>query len=183
MKRCLLNLLTALSLVLCVAAVALWRMSHAEQRFASHRGRLYVWGIRHAPGVGAVVVAANGERREPGPLRTVVLQLQGDSGYAHPINWDSPRVGVLGAELWLGEAFRQKPGEPRRYPAGFAVVEYWIVAVPYWWIVAAAALPPLVAATRAFRQVLRHRRNLCPACGYDLTGNVSGVCPECGSRL
>ena len=21
---------------------------------------------------------------------------------------------------------------------------------------------------------------LCPACGYDLTGNVSGVCPECG---
>jgi hypothetical protein len=23
----------------------------------------------------------------------------------------------------------------------------------------------------------------CRACGYDLTGNVSGVCPECGSRL
>ena len=22
--------------------------------------------------------------------------------------------------------------------------------------------------------------SLCPACGYDLTGNVSGVCPECG---
>ena len=21
---------------------------------------------------------------------------------------------------------------------------------------------------------------LCPACGYDLTGNVSGICPECG---
>jgi hypothetical protein len=20
----------------------------------------------------------------------------------------------------------------------------------------------------------------CPGCGYDLTGNVSGVCPECG---
>jgi len=20
----------------------------------------------------------------------------------------------------------------------------------------------------------------CPACGYDLTGNVSGICPECG---
>jgi hypothetical protein len=23
----------------------------------------------------------------------------------------------------------------------------------------------------------------CPACGYDLTGNVSGVCPECGTSL
>jgi hypothetical protein len=23
-------------------------------------------------------------------------------------------------------------------------------------------------------------RGQCPGCGYDLTGNVSGVCPECG---
>ena len=23
----------------------------------------------------------------------------------------------------------------------------------------------------------------CPHCGYDLTGNVSGVCPECGTRF
>jgi hypothetical protein len=24
---------------------------------------------------------------------------------------------------------------------------------------------------------------LCPACDYDLTGNVSGVCPECGMKI
>ena len=32
---------------------------------------------------------------------------------------------------------------------------------------------------------LRRRRRamgLCVQCGYDLTGNVSGVCPECGTR-
>jgi hypothetical protein len=23
----------------------------------------------------------------------------------------------------------------------------------------------------------------CPNCGYDLTGNVSGVCPECGEKV
>ena len=23
----------------------------------------------------------------------------------------------------------------------------------------------------------------CPACGHNLTGNVSGVCPECGERI
>jgi hypothetical protein len=31
-----------------------------------------------------------------------------------------------------------------------------------------------------------HRRklmNLCIACGYDLTGNVSGTCPECGEKV
>ena len=26
----------------------------------------------------------------------------------------------------------------------------------------------------------RWRQGRCKACGYDLTGNVSGVCPECG---
>ena len=31
---------------------------------------------------------------------------------------------------------------------------------------------------------LEHARdhNLCPACGYSLAGNESGVCPECGRR-
>jgi rubrerythrin len=24
---------------------------------------------------------------------------------------------------------------------------------------------------------------LCSYCGYDLTGNVSGVCPECGKPI
>jgi hypothetical protein len=27
----------------------------------------------------------------------------------------------------------------------------------------------------------RRPRGHCRSCGYDLTGNVSGVCPECGS--
>ena len=27
----------------------------------------------------------------------------------------------------------------------------------------------------------RRRRGLCVACGYDLRGNVSGACPECGT--
>ena len=29
----------------------------------------------------------------------------------------------------------------------------------------------------------RARRGLCVRCGYDLTGNISGVCPECGTRI
>ncbi len=30
---------------------------------------------------------------------------------------------------------------------------------------------------------LRLRRGLCVECGYNLTGNVSGVCPECGTPV
>ena len=28
---------------------------------------------------------------------------------------------------------------------------------------------------------MRRREGLCVRCGYDLTGNVSGTCPECGT--
>jgi hypothetical protein len=54
----------------------------------------------------------------------------------------------------------------------------------------AAVLPTLAAVTvwvcwdrpdeiRRQRQE-RRAKGLCERCGYDLTGNVSGVCPECG---
>jgi hypothetical protein len=40
---------------------------------------------------------------------------------------------------------------------------------------------PTVAFLRGpARRYRRRRKGLCAECGYDLTGNVSGVCPECG---
>lgn len=32
-------------------------------------------------------------------------------------------------------------------------------------------------------QLVRLGRRICERCGYDLTGNVSGVCPECGNPV
>jgi hypothetical protein len=29
----------------------------------------------------------------------------------------------------------------------------------------------------------RPRPGLCPTCRYNLTGNTSGVCPECGTKI
>jgi hypothetical protein len=34
----------------------------------------------------------------------------------------------------------------------------------------------------AIRGIIRRDRGLCPHCGYNLTGNVSGTCPECGGK-
>jgi hypothetical protein len=55
------------------------------------------------------------------------------------------------------------------------------VRVPYL-VLAAASLVPAAVTVPLF---LRRRRpasraGRCTACDYDLTGNVSGVCPECG---
>ena len=41
----------------------------------------------------------------------------------------------------------------------------------------------VVGAVSGRRTRLRRARELCPTCGYDLTGNVSGVCPECGGQI
>ena len=44
---------------------------------------------------------------------------------------------------------------------------------------AALAIHGLIAGP--LRRSHRRRLGLCVKCGYDLTGNVSGVCPECGT--
>ena len=44
----------------------------------------------------------------------------------------------------------------------------------------AAAAAARYAAWRVQLPDVRWARGLCVGCGYDLTGNVSGVCPECG---
>lgn len=43
------------------------------------------------------------------------------------------------------------------------------------------AVPPLTSLCFGWRRV--YRSGLCQECGYDLTGNVSGVCPECGTAI
>jgi hypothetical protein len=62
----------------------------------------------------------------------------------------------------------------------------------YQWIIgqfAAMNLPFLVAGlivawgNRRYRRMVRSRNELCTKCEYDLTGNVSGICPECGERV
>jgi len=45
-----------------------------------------------------------------------------------------------------------------------------------------AAYPAVAFVCGPVRRWRRRRKGRCVRCGYDLTGNVSGVCPECGER-
>jgi len=60
-------------------------------------------------------------------------------------------------------------------------------SVPHWPIVAVSALPPLawfgVVLRRAWLRKRRQRRGQCRGCSYDLTGNTSGKCSECGQPV
>ena len=58
------------------------------------------------------------------------------------------------------------------------------LGIPFWMIVLVLVCYPALAFIRgpARRYVFR-RKGLCLRCGYNLTGNVSGVCPECGAEV
>jgi hypothetical protein len=59
------------------------------------------------------------------------------------------------------------------------------VYFPFWAVVLILGAYPAIALIRqpARRRRYRREHGLCVKCGYDLTGNVSGVCPECGAEV
>jgi len=59
---------------------------------------------------------------------------------------------------------------------GFGV-PFWAMCLPI------LIYPALVFARGPLRRRRRHRLGQCVYCGYNLTGNVSGTCPECGEKV
>jgi hypothetical protein len=57
------------------------------------------------------------------------------------------------------------------------------IFVPYWLVILVQTM--LLALVLFW--IRRRRRTgdapMCAKCGYNLTGNVSGICPECGERI
>jgi len=70
---------------------------------------------------------------------------------------------------------------------GYAVHEAKILDLPIWMmllVIPLLSIYPLYALTTGpLRLRYRRKKGLCLRCGYNLTGNVSGVCPECGERI
>ena len=54
-------------------------------------------------------------------------------------------------------------------------------SAPGWFCVLCTAVLPAMWMLRSRRS--RHKPGACHFCGYDLTGNTSGVCSECGSPI
>ena len=165
MTRRLLNLLTLLSLLLCLAAVALWARSHRHYDLAgfrlgpiglgavSYRGHLlWVWDVD--PGERAV----NGNY---------------DSGCASP-QIDGIADYVRGTAVWRVLGFSYTLIDPGGAPSFRGLI------TPTWSAVAVAATLP---GARLWRRRNRRRRaaaGFCTHCGYDLRA-TPGRCPECGA--
>ena len=84
---------------------------------------------------------------------------------------DSKRYDFEDSVRLLPWAYFRRWGGPSRH------VRRYIVWIPFW-------IPLSVSLLGSF--ILRPKRRPphgCRKCDYDLTGNVSGVCPECGEPI
>lgn len=60
---------------------------------------------------------------------------------------------------------------------------FWSIELNYEPLIPVLIVLPVAWLLLWNRSVLRQRSGRCRACGYNLTGNVSGVCPECGAPI
>jgi hypothetical protein len=181
-RRRLFTITCAASLALLLAAVAVWVRSYyaADSLTALRR-----FGDPDAPGHGYSYRSVHwsmGTISQGGG--TVLDRLPPDD---RRLAWSSFPASQLARPTspWLNFRFSYS-GQPQRV-AGWSrgtILRSWRFTMPCWTLaLTASALPAWWTAQRLTYRTRARRltRGLCGRCGYDLTGNASGVCPECGS--
>jgi len=168
MKRWLLNITTVLSLLLLLAAVGLWVDSYWSIRT--------VWFL--------------------GPSKELVAQSADGNCYfeleAYSNHWNVMHIDFGKTELILDDSTNlQQSGNLDWDAIGFGIGSWkgrnfggpmsnYGIMVPLWFLTLIFAILPAIWLFK-WNKRRKLSPNACPACGYDLTGNESGVCPECGA--
>jgi len=175
MTRRVLNFLTALSLMLCVAACVLWVRSLSAydvvRRCYSPDGRLTSkWYFESYGGR-----LAFGSAEEPDNPADAELY------FPNPPAWWLETRPYSSREIERAPGFWGALGFDWHWDRDALDDGYrWrAVQFPLWLPALAFASAPAAAAWRLHRCRERSRRSLCPKCGYDLRA-TPGRCPECG---
>ena len=155
MRRRMLTIATCLSLLLCAGTVVLWV-----------RDSRIIWDLR----------------TDRGDLRFLSIERGGFSF----VRIDNPRDTYQGfGFVYTSELLPS----PQYSCAGFVAndttrqgTRFVQLVVPQWPIAIAAAFLPTIYILRAGRRHFASHPQ-CADCSYNLTGNTSGVCPECGTPV
>jgi hypothetical protein len=162
-RRRLVNILSAVSLLLFVVTFIAWLVSDPNVTLAACQDGARLFGLaRYGRSVGCVWT-------------------HDDSGQKVPLNWGTTRFDRATVDADL--PFEIGPSAIADFnQLGFRVIllrlDVGAILIPLWFLSVVFALPPLVwERSRRFR--LRTTSNLCRVCGYDLRATPDR-CPECG---
>jgi hypothetical protein len=196
MARRLFTLLSALSLLLCVATAALWVRSYfvsdsylclmsesdekqiviVQQYAFAARGGVFFRRVRSvvtriSDPLGETVGSTNGQWPSPTQSSWVDWSRSPSTEYSGNFFKDVHPA----TRLWLGYGWFSKFD-----PEGVLGREdYLAVHLHYWLLTLLMSLLPIRLALRSWRR-RRMSIGLCPQCGYDLRA-TPGRCPECGT--
>jgi hypothetical protein len=201
------NALTVLSLLLCVASVALWVRSYWVEDWAartdwrisynyelqdgwtiwSDRGRLSGGTAYCFDGDAAVLTGLESSRSRElheasAPVRpgtTLFGRGSGPPGEYDPWRRDQAKNAD---SVWARAGFRRQMTNVRVSRGGTRVyvVRENGLTVPHWLFALIFATAPLLSALGILRRRQRKQAGLCPRCGYDMRATPDR-CPECGT--
>jgi hypothetical protein len=202
---------SAVSLLLLLATIITWRGSY-RYSFNLERNILRTWDGQLVPfsiskdsPVGKwtryelqarpgfiflrrhVVDAKPPYRMDPNPEETVGLDIQSELMRLDemPSYQSSIRDGSI---FWLSNPWRHAGfgfvsfRDPKYNSDHTYTIQQEFLA-PFWPLALLFAALPLAWAVATIRRRRRMTSHLCATCAYNLTGNASGVCPECGTAI
>lgn len=181
MRRNFFRAASFLSAILFAIAVALWVRGYfaTDSLHASYHAHPYLEPIvtKHgrsmeylrtdttvANGRGCIELKTESCFGSDRPIPQIAVE-RGLSG-ASDLRLLSPRFSWLGVEHAVDSSIKSES-----------------IRIPTWMIVLAFLLLPLWREGRRFAKRRRSHMNRCEKCGYNLTGNTSGTCPECGTAI
>ena len=185
------TILSALSLLLCVAVGVLWVRSYWQGPFGE-----FIGSFEGKTGEKIVMMRNVGAYSSYGYFGFGINHSEFVRSYAHYAKYaDGRRLvwsSVYGFERF---PFTHEPGyqKSRWEKLGFAardsqwhdqVVSFQSegAAVPHWFLVVLTAVLPLHWLARRSRRYVRLKWGYCGTCGYDLRAHSPGDrCPECGA--
>lgn len=182
MKHWLAAAVSVVSALLCLLVLVLWARSYFVYDLVSHDSH----ADSHAE-IGTRVMSISGriafyhfnEHTNDEPPNTEFVRVGADSPEGRKL---LPAVDLSGTPHWwnhLGFWWNHHSfSDP-----GLGIT---VVIVPHWFVASIFLIPvlPLLLRVRHRSRIrTRLRAGACTACGYSLTGNTSGVCPECGATI
>ena len=168
-RRGLFTITAIVSLTLCILTMALWARSYwiidsfdwdrpyARLGISSFRGSLWWNHIRYT--------------------KTDRIRFSRGPGYHRDRAAGIPADGA--PAIWSFAGFRWVNYNLNLKPAGTGIVVQ-ALRIPDWPLTSATLILPVLWLVSR-RAAIRPPRGHCRTCGYNLTGNTSGVCPECGT--